>query len=377
MFRRFPRSLVGKTFFPYGRKTLLLISRNTSDAAVPVDTEAENLVIVHPCTDYAFKRAFHEQEVVCGFLNAILGLSREDNNEIMNVSFLDKELPSHSQFGRDFIVDILCETRTGRRFLVEMQNDFRGDYATKAFTEFCRLIAHWDAEVIHQEVTDLARKHARANEKYKGVKKFWKDIKTAIVLVITNKRFPVIRKRLMFPTCSVMEPEVINTYRMMHETKSGRTLGDLDARVVLVMLANFRKDENDLKSPLDQWLYAFKDETLSSGVSRIPSYKHINDISLVGGKSNPGLAAFYRVLNKENVHNAGDLETFEKNIAEVNRSLQALEEKKLSEGEIKGEIKGRNNIAITMLEQNFPDEIILKVCKLNQDELQAIKDSRR
>ena len=53
-----------------------------------------------------------------------------------------------------------------------------------------------------------------------------------------------------------MEPEVINTYGMMHETKSGRTLGDVDEHVVLVVLVNSRKNESDLKSTQDQRLYA-------------------------------------------------------------------------------------------------------------------------
>ena len=52
-----------------------------------------------------------------------------------------------------------------------MQNGFRDDYETNAFTEFCRLIAHWDAEVIHQEVTDSSRKLACANEIYPGRKR--------------------------------------------------------------------------------------------------------------------------------------------------------------------------------------------------------------
>ncbi len=57
-------------------------------------------------------------------------------------------------FGRNFMVDILCETKTGWRFLIQIrnyQNDGREDYTARAFMELCRLISHWDAEVIHQE----------------------------------------------------------------------------------------------------------------------------------------------------------------------------------------------------------------------------------
>lgn len=75
------------------------------------------------------------------------------------------------------------------------------------------------------------------------MKEFWKDIKTVIVLVVTNKRFPEEKRETLFSdqSSAVMEPDIINSYRMMHESSPGRPLGDLDARVVLVMLGNFNK----------------------------------------------------------------------------------------------------------------------------------------
>ena len=148
---------------------------------------------------------------------------------------------------------------------------------------------------------------------------------------MTNKCFSPNEQKARFPNQAVMEPDIINSYRMTHENISEPTLGDLDARVVLVMLGNFIKKERDLISPLDQWLYAFKDETLANGVTRIPTYKYIEDFKHVG-INNPGLAVFYHVLDKEVVRKAGDLENFEKNIMEVNRILEELEEKKRLEG---------------------------------------------
>ncbi len=342
----------------------------------PLFTE-DSLDIVHPCTDYGFKRAFHDQHVACGFLNTILNLSGEQ--EIMHVRFLDKELPSQELLGRDFIVDILCETGAGRRFLIEMQNDFRADYATKAFTEFCRLIAHWDAEVIHQEVTEASRKRARASTTYDGVKEFWRDIKTAIVLVITNKCFPVDQQKALFSTYMVMEPEIINTYRMLHENGSGRPLGDLDARVVLVMLSNFKKTESELTSSLDQWLYAFKDDTLTTGVTRIPIYKHIENIHQAGVDSSMGIASFYNILSRKVVHMAGELESFEKKIAEVNGILEEMEEKKKLEGRVEGRVEGRaernREIVLKWIRKGKADVDIIEDLEITAEELQAIKAS--
>jgi hypothetical protein len=352
---------------------------------VIVATEGQSLDIVHPCTDYGFKRAFQDKQTALGFLNKILGFSGRD--AFTKISFLDKEFPSREHLGRDFIVDILCETELGHRFLIEMQNDFYGYYAAKAITEFCRFIAHWDAEVIHQKATEESRKRARTNTTYDGVKKIWKDIKTTIVLVITNKRFPPEQRKTFFSDHTVMEPDIINTYRMMHESVPGRPLCDLDARVVLVMLGNFNKTETELVTPLDQWLYAFKDEALADGVSRIPAYKHINDIRRVGVQNDPGLASFYTRMNKDVVHMAGELESFEKNIAEVNRVLEVMEERKRLEGRAEGRLEGRaegrlegqaerkHEMAVDMLKEGEPDSKILKYAKITVVELQAIKIS--
>ncbi len=145
---------------------------------------------------------------------------------------------------------------------------------------------------------------------FDGVKKFWKDIQTTIVLVVSNIHFSRNQRKERFPDDAVMELDVINSYRMTHESAQGRPLGDLDARVVLVMLENFKKTESELKTPLDQWLYAFKDEALSSGDLRIPLYKRVDDIHHVGIDNNPGISSFYNILNKESVRAAGDLDAF-------------------------------------------------------------------
>jgi hypothetical protein len=255
-----------------------------------------------------------------------------------------------------------------------MQNDFRADYATKAFTEFCRLIAHWDAETIHQEVTEENRKRARASETYDGTKEFWKDIKTAIVLVITNKRFPETQHKSLFTGQALMEPEIINSYRMMHESHAGRFLGDLDARVVLVMLGNFNKRETELTSPLERWLYAFKDEELASGVSRIPTYKHIENLRLVEG-DDINLASFYHILNREVVRTAGDLERFEKNIAEVNMALEHIKETQRREGIEEGAQREKRSTVNQMLLAGCHLNLIAKVTQLSEVEIESIRDN--
>jgi hypothetical protein len=160
----------------------------TSSSSIFVEGElgssSKEMDILHPCQDYCFKKVMNDPIVLSSFLNTILELE----DKVESIQYLKTELPSAEIIGKDFIVDILCETEDGKRFIIEMQNDYRGDYANKAIVEFCRLIAYWDQETIHNPNTsEQAKKKSRANTAFEPVKRYWRDITTAITIVITNK----------------------------------------------------------------------------------------------------------------------------------------------------------------------------------------------
>lgn len=257
--------------------------------------QSRRLSIIHPCTDYGFKKVMKVPQVAIGFLNHILDL--KGDQRIEQVIYLSEELSSPRSLGRDFTVDVLCQAATGERFLLEMQNNFQGDYATKALVELCRMIASWDVQSIHERTTEAERLAHKSGQTFDEVKTFWKDIRRAIVVVITNKEFRSSETKKCDKQQSLMEPHAINSYCMTHTGHNGRTLGDIDMRVVLVTLANFNKKESELENDLDRWLFAFKDTSLRSGVSSIPHYKLIDDPDKAIG-STAGLKAFYSELDK-------------------------------------------------------------------------------
>lgn len=87
------------------------------------------------------------------------------NNRLLKMSILSTKNSQAIIWGETLLlIFILCVTKDGRRFLIEMQNDFCADNATKAFTEFCRLIARWDAEVIHPKKRLGIKKRQRNQE---------------------------------------------------------------------------------------------------------------------------------------------------------------------------------------------------------------------
>ena len=79
-----------------------------------------------------FRYAFEEPCILCSFLNAALDF--EGDQRIDSMEYLPQELPSsdpNSLGSYRFTVDVSCRSKDGRHFLIEIQNDFRGDYNLK------------------------------------------------------------------------------------------------------------------------------------------------------------------------------------------------------------------------------------------------------
>ena len=180
--------------------------------------------------------------------------------------------------------------------------------------------------------------------------------------MITNREYAENLFKTNFPAQSVREPDIINTYRMTHSINPNQYLGN-DARVVLVMLSNFHKNEEDLRTIEDKWLFAFKDTQLSTGTDRIPGYKHIENLNKVQDDNDEGLKQFYQVLNKEAIEMKTDLKCYERGINNLNKVLDCKK------------MEGKREIVCNMLSKNFSDDIILECSNLTFDELAEIKRS--
>lgn len=329
--------------------------------------------IIHPCTDFGFKRAMRRPEIAMGFINHMLGLTGPD--AVKSIRYVDPSLPSGDPLGRAFTVDVICTTDR-EKFLLEMQNDFRSDYPDKAFTELCRLVSYWDRDRIHQKVTEGSRKTKRVGEVHDEARDFWQNIKRAVVLVITNKAFSPGAVKESDPTAPQMEPEIINAYRMTHENHPKRYLGDMDACVVLLMLANFHKKEEDLSTDMDRWLYLFKDTALESGVSKIPVFKPIKSFVSVSADDET-LRGFYKFLDKTSLA-APDLSQYEEEMTKINRALEERFQEGVKEGEVKGRAEGefaaKKEMALALMDVLDNETIAVKT-KLPLPEIQALRAS--
>jgi predicted transposase/invertase (TIGR01784 family) len=76
---------------------------------------------INPFTDYGFKRLFGEEpnkELLLDFLNELL---KEEQGEIIELTYLKNDKLGNSEEERKAIFDLYCENEKGEKFIVELQ----------------------------------------------------------------------------------------------------------------------------------------------------------------------------------------------------------------------------------------------------------------
>lgn len=290
---------------------------------VPIEKTTK---IANPCIDGIFQYGFASPVALTGFLNAVLGF--KDGKAIEQIEYLQRDMPTSdpiSSIGYNFIVDVRCKTRDGHHFLIEMQNDFRGDYHLKAYIEHCRMASRLDVDQLQK--TDGAKDSKR---------KFWKDIQGIYTIVITNKYFSNMKTH--YDSEPLMEPELVNTYELRHTQQLDRHYGDIHNQLVLLMLANLKATAvTDLSSPIDRWAYIFKDPYLRTGAKKISPEKTIEDPTIISG-GDLALLEFMGRVNMESLPD-GIREKYMDTIQYYNDSIVDIEEKAEAKGIEKGCMK--------------------------------------
>ena len=94
---------------------------------------------INPFTDTGFKRIFGREfskPILIRFLNALL----HDERTIVEVTFLDKEQIGVYEGDRSLIYDVMCQTETGERVIVEMQNRYQPCFKERSIYYAARAI---------------------------------------------------------------------------------------------------------------------------------------------------------------------------------------------------------------------------------------------
>lgn len=176
---------------------------------------------INPFTDIGFKKIFGQEPskpLLLDFLNNLL----QDEREIIDISFLDKEQLPDIVEGRSAIFDILCKTSDDMNIIVEMQNREQPFFKKRSIYYTSKAIA-------------------RQGEK--GTK--WNfNINSVYFVSFLNFRLDDIGKEF-------------RTDVALMNIKS-KELFSKDIRLIYLQLPYFNKSTDECENNIDRWIYVLK-----------------------------------------------------------------------------------------------------------------------
>lgn len=300
-------------------------------------------------TDFAFKKFFGTEankEFLISFLNALLEL--EGEKEIADLTYLNTEQLGFSNNERRAVYDVYCTTKEGERFIVEMQKAKQENFRDRAlyYSSFA--------------IQDQGQKGTKNNTVY------W-DYKLSPVYVVGILDF-------------VMDdsPEKVNHLITKVQLKDDlNEVFNKNLNFIFIEMPKFRKEESELETFMDKWLYAIKnlgklDDKPTALTEAI--FKRFFEVAEIAAFSQTE-----RYDYEENLKNCNDwfsvMNTAKKDGLEEGKAIglqkgEAIGLKKgRAEGRAEGEAIGILKTAKKMKEEGLDVNVISKLTNLSIDEI--------
>ncbi len=176
---------------------------------------------INPFTDVGFKIIFGQEfskPRLLDFLNALF----DGERVVTNLTFLDKEQEAMFEGDRSPIYDILCETDTKEKIIVEMQN--------REHPNFKERMLYYAAEAI-------VRQGQKGND--------WKyDIRAVYVIAFTNFVMTGFAGRLRIDAG-------------LTDLQQGGLFSD-KLRLIYLQMPCFNKEADECESHFERWIYILK-----------------------------------------------------------------------------------------------------------------------
>jgi predicted transposase/invertase (TIGR01784 family) len=178
---------------------------------------------INPFTDFGFKKIFGEEankDLLIDFLNELLATQ---NQHIKDLIYKKSEHLGHSGLDRNVIFDLFCENEKGEKFTVELQK------AKQAF--FKDRMVYYSSFSIQEQ----------------GIKGNWNyQLKAVYVIGILD-----------FIIDEQNPDKIVVSHNQIMDINRNKVFYDKLTFITLQM-PNFTKQENQLETNFDKWLYVIK-----------------------------------------------------------------------------------------------------------------------
>ena len=255
---------------------------------------------INPFTDWGFKRLFGQEfskDLLISFLNDLL----VGELQVKNVVFKDKEELPSTKDQRGIIYDVYCETDTGERFILEMQNRWQPNFLDRSICYACRSVL---------EQVDKGKTEQQDAYRF----------------------LPIYTVCFMNYTSNKEELDKFRTDIVLADKESGEIASN-KLRFIYLVLPLFEKKVDECDTDFDKWIYVLKH---MEALSRMPftAQKEIF-------KQLEEYADSHRLTKKEWEAYENSLWIARDNMACMAAAEIAAQEKGLAEGREKGLAEGR------------------------------------
>lgn len=280
-------------------------------------------VFINPFTDIGFKRIFGQEfskPLLLDFLNNLLVGERK----IENITFLDKEMPRDIEGERSIIYDVLCETETGEKIIVEMQNQRQPFFKQRSI--------FYASEAISRQ--------ARKGREWRF------DIKAVYLIAFLNFTLE----------------DIGTTFRTdvaLLDMRTKEVFSD-KIRLIYLQLPYFNKEADECENDFERWIYVLKNmETINRlpWTAKSAVFKRLEEIAEV------------RALTKEEqMQYDHALKVYRDNY----NTFQGAIEEGMKEGREKGRADKTKEIVQNMKKMGMSIEQIAQACGISVEEAEKL-----
>ncbi|MEZ4771555.1 MAG: Rpn family recombination-promoting nuclease/putative transposase [Bacteroidia bacterium] len=286
---------------------------------------------VNPLTDFGFKKLFGTEpnkSLLIDFLNQIL----PSRHQIKDLSYSNTEQLGSLDLDRKAIFDLYCIGESGERFIVEIQ---------KAKQNFFKDRSLYYSSFPIQEQAKKGDWDYRLDPVYTvGILDFIfddhkKEAELLHIVELKNQRCEVFYDKLKF---------------------------------IYIELPKFTKNESELSSHFDKWLYVFRH------LANLNNRPQALQEKVFGKLFEAAEIARFTPEEKDAYEESLKYYRDLKNVVDTSRAEGLLEgmEKGMEKGIEKGMEKGKISVAIELKKNQVPIEIIMKSTGLSREEIEKL-----
>ena len=274
-----------------------------------------------PTNDVAFKKVFEDKTSLMSFLNSILKL--DESKKIIDLEYISPETLPDFGIGKRALFDLKVRDASGSIYVVEMQN--------RKQDSFIKRVQFYSS-------------YAYTSQIQQGVD-HGSLMPVVLIAIVRNKIFP--------------DNVPCVSYHKMLETNTGQNLL-YDVSYVFIELEKFNKNESELISIEDEWLFFFAD---SQQIKNLPTA--INDSAV--------LDAFKTIEYFNFTADQHDAYVRSRLAAEADEiTIENKYKKGREEGREEGKKEGKIEIAKQSLQAGLDINIISQITGLSIDEIRNL-----